>query len=127
MTFQAYCFLRKMKKAQRQPDGDVYIDFEGLEMMTVVEKGQPRTVVPIRQYKNSICSILDYLKQEKLIVQLGLEHFKLPQAGYYYLQTLLSGLARFLLGSVLVPIVVAIITTLITLWLGGGSNSTPAP
>ena len=126
MTISAYRFLRKMKKAQRKPDGQIYIDFDRLEMKTIIEQGEPRTEVSIHAFKRSLYSILDYLKKEGLVTQLSLEGFQLTQSGYHYSQTLLSAAGRFLLASVLVPIIVAAITTLMTMWLTG-SNSAPTP
>lgn len=126
MTLPAYRFLRKMKKAQRKADGQIYIDFDRLQMKTVIDQGEPQTEVSIYAFRHSLHSILDYLEKEDLITQHEFECFQVTQSGYCYSQTLLSDVGRFLLMSVLVPIAVAVITTLITMGISG-SNNPPAP
>lgn len=120
MTLQAILFLHRFKSVQMQENGSVWLDAENKLIQTVkTSPTAPSKTYPLTKQWDSVFSIIDYLESKKLLMQTGSAYFSLTHAGFHYLQNILSNIAKFLLKSVLVPIVVAILTTLISLWPKG--------
>lgn len=119
MTFPALILLHKIRKAQRSEGGWAWIDDEAHTITTVVEGNlfgeNKRNTISLAKKWDSIDSILEYLQSEGLLEYERLHgHLRLNHKGYHYFQDVVGG---FLLKSVVVPIVVAFVTTLITLWI----------
>lgn len=121
MTIQALIFLHQLKMVQQSESGTIWIDDENKVMKTVIEDGVCKEQdVVIKDLKNkwtSIYSMTDYLQNKGLLTRQRMEYYFLTHQGYHYFQTILSQFLRFLLTSIAVPIIVAFLTTLITLWI----------
>jgi len=122
-TFQAHCLLRKLKKAQVKEDNNIAIILSTMKAGVIVHQGEEREtpIVDISEFKGSLRSILPYL-QEKNYIQyseekLGREEIisvRVCHAGWHIWQTLFYKVLSFLFRSIAVPIVVAFLTSLVT-------------
>lgn len=108
-------------------DGEIYIDDNSQKLVTVCEKGSPCTEHRISRSSDELVPLLEYLEGKNLIEILGPCFFRLKYDGYHYFQAIISSVLHFLLTSVFVPIVVAFITTLVSLWLTGTLKQLPLP
>lgn len=119
MTIQSMLLLRKLKKAQISETEDVYIDFDKLTASTVHDSGAPYQEVSLSQYASSLSSVLNYLQSEGMIQISGPfdEYIKVCHLGWHSWQRRLTRLGKFLASSIVIPIAVSAVTTLITLWI----------
>lgn len=113
MTVQSKRLLKQLKKAQATPDSSVYIDFDGMTVSGVHAKGEDFVKVNLDKYRNSIHSILQYLKDQEYIEYTSLGHAKVLHSGWHVTQTAFSSFSKFLLKSILVPIAVSLLTTVL--------------
>ena len=97
MTIQSLILLRALKKVQISENRNVFVDHDALEIRTVSSPDKPCKTLSIKKYSDSYEAVLQYLKKNGLIEVTG----------------------PFLVKSVVVPIVVSAITTLVTLWITG--------
>lgn len=118
MTVQAFRLLRKLKKSQMNLNELVYIDYDAMTASTIHESGKPFEKVNLKAYRTSLDSTLRYLFERKYIDYDG-DHsvVQVLHSGWHLGQTMLSNFLGFLFKSVFVPIVVSLLTTLITLWI----------
>lgn len=128
MTIQALIFLHQIKTVQQSELGTIWIDDEKKEMQTVIDEEnciplKPKAISLKRKWQ-SVDSMTDYLQQEGLLEQPHRGYYFLTHQGYHYTQTVISSLLRFLLTSIAVPVAVAFLTTLITLWIQGSFIAT---
>lgn len=121
MTIPALIMLFKMKKAQIDEDGTFYIDDEKLFLGTVLDtENSPMVKVSIQKQKHSFYPIVEYLMKRHLVKEESpLYIYSVTHDGWYILQTALSRLLSFLFSSILVPIAVSAITTIVALWING--------
>lgn len=117
---QSFIFLHQIKKAQRSELGTVHIDVENKVMKTVIDEGvctaSEQVVINLSKKWKSVDSITDYLQEENLLERIRPGQFFLAHRGYHYIQAIIID---FLFKSILVPIIVALLTTLATLWVKG--------
>lgn len=113
MTIQSKCLLRKLKKAQKTEDGEIYIDFEDMTVVTVHTEGSDFTTVKLKRYKDSIHSILSYLKELGYIDFDDFGQAKVLHSGWNWGQMQFSRFISFLFTSILVPIFVSVVTSII--------------
>ena len=113
MTVQSKRLLKHLKKAQATPDGTIYIDFENMTVSGVHAKGEDFVKVNLEKYRNSIHSILQYLKDQEYIEYTSMGHGKVLHTGWHIAQTAFASLSRFLFKSILVPITVSLLTTVL--------------
>lgn len=121
MTIQALIILSKLKKIQMNEAGTVYFDRDNLTFSTVHEENAPAVEISVKNWRYSLGSILAYLKKCDLVIlggPLG-EYVQVTHKGWHIWQTALSRFAWFLFSSILVPVVVSAVTSLITLWING--------
>lgn len=111
--------MHQLHKAQITEGGSVWIDGDDKVMYTVTEPGAPSHAIDLSPKWSSVDPMLMYLKSKRLVEQTGLEHFNLSYDGFHYGQTIITNIVRFLFTSIVVPAVVAALTTLISLWLNG--------
>lgn len=121
MTIQSFIMLSKLKKAQINEAGTVYVDKEKWVLYTVRESDCPFFDLCIQKYKYSFDSIIEYLKSYDLVKTNDpiCEYIEVTHAGWHIWQTVLSRLAWFLFSSILVPIFVSALTALVALWIAG--------
>lgn len=127
MTVQALAFLCKARKVQMLEDGEICIVDKRKVMRTVHENGKQFVERKISKTSNELRPMLEYLEQKDLLEIQGDCFFSLTYDGFHYFQTIATGIIRFVLTSVAVPVVVAFFTTVISLWLTGVFKSPPAP
>lgn len=119
MTLPALILLLKIRKVQRSNDGWAWIDDESYTITTVTEGNvfgeSKRNTIKLANKWDSLFSIIEYLQAEGLLeFREKTNHIRLNHKGYHYFQ---SVVLSFLLKSIVVPIIVALGTTLITLWI----------
>jgi len=113
VTIQAIIFLHHFKKIQIKEDGEIWLDTDNQLMKTMLEnKGDPAKVRDLSSIWTSIPTMLQYLQDSGLLKRTGIDYYSLTYAGYHYFQTITSSFIRFLLNSIIVPILVSIITTI---------------
>lgn len=124
MTVQAFLFLQKLKKVQRLEDSCVTILIDDLKMGVISLKGEKESnpVLDIKQNKNNFQSILEFLERNNYVTcqedRLGNKKVifvTVLHDGWHLLQTFISKTISFLFRSIAVPIVVSILTTILTL------------
>ena len=98
-------------------DGMVYIASGEKTLKTVVEVGAPCRSWECGRNLDELGPMIEYLVEKKLLTHPQAEYLHLTYSGYHYTQTLVTMLFSFLFRSIAVPILVAIATTLITLWI----------
>lgn len=113
MTLQARRLLKHLRKAQMHEDGQIYIDFEELTVTGVHCKGQSYNSVNLKNFKNSIHSILQYLKDLGYVAYDDFGQAKVLHPGWNWMQIQLSRFINFLFTSVFVPIFVSVVTSII--------------
>lgn len=117
MTMQALGLLYKLRRAQRYEDAQFGIDFDRNQVVTMlVEKPDSRTI-NVSLYRNSINKVLEYLEKEGYITINDSGYGQVLHKGWHWGQVFISKLGLFLFKSILVPIFVAFITALITVWV----------
>jgi len=96
--------------------------FSGL-LTTLGSPRKERITEDLSKKWGSVESCIAYLEREGLL-SVGPERddhgsytIQLTHSGFHYAQTVISAFLKFLAKSVLVPIAVAFVTTLITLWV----------
>lgn len=121
MTIQSLILLRALKKVQISENRNVFVDHDALEIRTVSSPDKPCKTLSIKKYSDSYEAVLQYLKKNGLIEVTGpfQNIVTVIHGGWKYWQTFFSHAGQFLVKSVVVPIVVSAITTLVTLWITG--------
>lgn len=113
MTRQARRLLAKMKKAQGIPDGTVYIDFDKMTVAGVHAKGEDFVRMNLKQYKGSIHTALQYLQDQGYIEYSSRGYAQVLHAGWHVIQTEFTAFSQFLFKSILVPVAVSLLTTVL--------------
>jgi len=118
MTIQTLIFLHQIKYVQMSESGEVWIDEDNKKMVTVIDDpDSSRKTCSLARKWHAVDSMSRYLEEENLLDYNGaLGYMHLNFKGYHYIQAVI---VDFLLKSIAVPILVAVATTLITLWLQG--------
>lgn len=117
MTLQEIVFLMKARKVQTAENAEIYINDRKLRLEMIAENDRPVCCRKTAKNSEQLQPMLKHLEKEGLVEIAGDCYFSLTYSGYHYIQELLSGVVRFLLTSVTVPIAVSVLTTLITLWI----------
>lgn len=118
MTIQALWLLGRLKYVQRYKDAYFAIDDETSTIKTMYVAQKDIRKAKLIGYRNSLESTLDHLADHKYI-ELVDGGGRVLHAGWHWGQITAGKFANFLFRSVAVPVVVALLTTLITMWLSG--------
>lgn len=113
MTRQAHSVLRKLRKAQITENGEVFINFDDMTACTCHAGNEPCVTVDLSEYRDSLESILGYLAEQGYLRKLHIDYYSVLHPGFHVAQARLSALCSFLAQSVLTPIIVTILTTLV--------------
>ena len=117
MFYQAFVLLKKLKKAQQELDREIFIDYEKNTVSTVHDGTQSFVTVDLQKF-GAPRSVLDYLEKEGYINKKPYgDYFSVTSYGWYYFQITFNKFCAFMFHSVVVPIFVSIITTVIALYL----------
>lgn len=129
MTIQSKRLLRKIKKAQIDESGEVFVCESKDYIETAGELSDPCVRVGIPEYSTSIHSVLSYLEAQGLIEVSGTYqvYVKATHAGWHLGQTRVTKALQFLTASIIVPIAVSAVTAFLTLWISGSLNNPGAP
>lgn len=121
MTIKGYKLLKKLKKAQVEEVDTVYISYTDLTVSRVMNERNSPSIASISKYKNSLRSTLKYLSDMGYINwnQKNDEYTKVTHTGWHFEEVVVQKILSFLMKSVIVPIVVAFITALLTTMLLG--------
>lgn len=120
MTIQALIFLSRLRFVQMSEENTVYFCSGQKTFHTIVEADSPRRSWKCKRSLNELTSMIEYLVDEKLLTHPQPEYLHLTYRGYHYIQTLVTLFLAFLLRSIVVPILVSVATTLVTLWITSG-------
>lgn len=90
MTKDSFAVLEILKRVQITEDNTVYLKLEGFTARTVVEKGQPFVSVDLSEYSDRLWSILVYLAEQRLIMNLSgdFEYIQVTHEGWHRGQSL---------------------------------------
>ena len=90
MTKDSLKVLELLKKAQVAEDNTVYLNTDELFARTVTEAGQPYVSVDLSEYCGCLWSILVYLAEQRLIMNLSgdFEYIQVTHEGWCHSQTL---------------------------------------
>ena len=116
MTYHAKRLLRKLKRAQKTEDGEVFIDGRNMIVKTQCPEREGVVEVSLDGYQNSLIATLKYLNDAGYIEN-RTTFTQVTSTGWHLGEEQFSAFCRFIAGSVLTPIIVSVITTLITLWI----------
>ena len=116
MIRNARKLLKLLKKAQQVENGHVFLHDDGLEMWGKHPETGIEVHIPLKGFEHSAYPMLSYLIDKGLVVQNSFAYAVTP-AGWHYSEEQLSAFVSFLIQSVAVPIVVSIVTTLLTMWI----------
>lgn len=116
MLLQASLLLHKLKKAQQSESGTIHIDGKALKACTDSRDGLPPVEVSLSRYKSSLIPLLKLLNDNGLI-EYRTTYTQVTMKGWHYWQEQLLSFFAFLAKSIVTPIVVSVLTTLVTLWL----------
>ena len=118
MTIQALWLLARLKYVQRYKDAWFTFDDENGTIKTAHVTPEDIREIKLTGYRNSLESTLDHLSDQEYIELVG-GGGRVRHAGWHWGQITIGKLVNFLFRSIAVPIFIAFITTLITLWLSG--------
>lgn len=115
MTIQSLIILNELRKIASSTD--TLLSFvSDAPYICIFEN--PDVFFDYSKYSNEIQSIIKHLIDNGyLVTGFNEMNFQLTQKGLHPFQAIISMIISFLFRSILVPIVVAILTTLVTLWL----------
>lgn len=90
MTKDSLKVLELLKKAQVTEDNTVYLNTDELFARTVIESGQPYVSVDLSEYSGCLWSILVYLAEQRLIMNLSgdFEYIQVTHEGWCHSQSL---------------------------------------
>ena len=114
MTFKSALLLSRLKTAQMYPDKNIMIDFDYMTAGSDRTIGESFQEVSLRGYEKSIYSTLDYLQKLGYIeynFETGLAY--VTHAGWNATSMTVKSAVQFTVRDVIVPIIVAIATTIV--------------
>lgn len=116
MTIQAWWLLRKLKRAQTCPDGEIFIDTDKMIALTVcpAERIQDQKQVKLKGYRYSLNATIGYLESLNYISISADSLAKVTYSGWYALSATVAGTLKTILLNVLIPIAVSVIAAVIT-------------
>lgn len=117
MIIQARVLLKKLKKAQKTADSHIYIDYEKLTAIQGYKDDPTQKAVDLKRFHGSIRSYLQYLEKLGYVKVWPHGVVQVQTSGWQLGQIEREQLLTFLIQSVAVPIVVSIVTTLLTMWI----------
>lgn len=115
MTYQALILLHQLKKVQRIEGGIVWVDVESRKISSMTIGCKRLTSINLSNKWDTIYPTLAYLQEQGLVRKEGSDYYSLTYHGYHYAQNIISSVASFLFRSILVPITVSVITTIVML------------
>lgn len=117
MIIQARVLLKKLKKAQRTADSQIYIDYEKLTAIQGYKEDPAQKAVDLSRFRGAIHSYLRYLEDLGYVKVWPHGIVQVQTSGWQLGQVEREEFMRFLFQSVAVPIGVSIATTLLTMWV----------
>lgn len=118
MTFSETNLLRKLKRAQKTPDRDVFINRDTLTAITCGNIHSEKKTVKLKRYKHLLQPILYSLEGKGYIaIRLITEteaYIHVEYAGWCALNTTVRSAIRLTVKDIIVPIVVSVIAAIAT-------------
>lgn len=114
MTFSEAKLLGKLKKAQIIKDNCVYIDFDNLTVITVHTANDKYVTVDLDKFSSDLHSILKSLEDKELIEVKGNGYLNVTYSGWNAYRLTVQDAIKFTVRDILVPIIVSIITVVLT-------------
>lgn len=118
MTIQALWLLGRLKYAQRYKDAWFAFEDESNTIKTMYVAQKYVRKIKLIGYRNSLESTLDHLAAREYIERVD-GGGRVLHAGWHWGQITAGRITAFIFRSIAVPVVVAFLTTLITMWLSG--------
>lgn len=120
MTHQAIKLLRLLIRAQKHESNIIRIDPDEFYAETGDVVHGETTKVDLQEYRTSLWPTIQYLIDENKIKCLTPNHYRIIQVnhdGWYYFKNrshhMLLGILKFILCSIVIPIIVTIVTNLL--------------
>lgn len=113
MICSAGQLLRKLKKAQMEEDGQIYIDFDALTVSTVHNANAPYKCIKLKRFRRSIHSVLAHLQELGFVAYNDFGQAKVTYRGWTALSADIQDAVKFTVRDVIVPIIVSVITSII--------------
>lgn len=110
MTLQSYLTLRLLKKVQIVEDGRILLRHEDLTICTIVKQGQRQVTRNLSKRKDSLSSRLAYLEKNDMIQRDG-DIISVTHKGWHAQNALLLKVISFLICSILIPFLIAVLTS----------------
>lgn len=120
LTFQAKAVLCGIRKMAKNTQNHFVFSESFTDGETDLYCFETKAVYNYAKYKDEIDAIIDMLNDEKCIItddSGNVPVYRLTELGMHPCQLNLKTFLNFLINSILVPVAVSAITTLITLWL----------
>ena len=119
MTIQVWRLLHVFKKIQGAENSQVRIDTETKIMEPYDQRSGNTRSADISRHWSYLSTGIKYMMTHDLLERGPGNVFQLTHSGYHYWQTAISTFLQFLFRSIVVPITVSVLTTIIALWLNG--------
>lgn len=115
MSVQSNKVLRNIRHAQKAEGEIVFVNYEDCKFMSIVEGNEISKEKEFTYPLSTIRSILKELEDQNLLEKLDddYEYIRVTHIGNHTTQTFLRNLFHFLCNSILVPIVVALLTSIL--------------
>ena len=114
MTFSEAKLLGKLKKAQITKDNCVYLDIDKLKATTVHNASDKYVTVDLAGFSSDLHSILKNLEDKKLVEMKGNGYLNVTYPGWCAYRLTVQGAIKFTLRDIIVPIIVSVITVVLT-------------
>lgn len=117
MIKNASRILRISKTLVDNEDDEIWVDYDNKHFLKVIEANQVEKSALFPNNEPALKSTLSKLENEGYIKSTGINYYKLTEKGFHYYRYVFSDIRSFLFRSIITPIIVSALTTLITLWL----------
>lgn len=121
VTIQAYLLLRKLKRLQHTEENCIWLDDENYRFVNVSEGNQKERYRKFKWIIGNPKSNIDHLVSEGYVIDLGFSYYQLSYIGYHCIQTVLWKAIGSFVKSVLIPLTVSIIASLLVFHFTGSS------
>ena len=114
MSVQSNRVLRDLLKCQRIEGSEIFVNYSENKLYEFHESTEERKPVKFRYHSSAMISIFNHLSREGFIKDISGGHWNaliLTHAGNHRAQSRVSKLLNFLSTSILVPIIVALLTS----------------
>ena len=115
MIHSAYKLMSYLKKMVNTDKDEIWIDYENSQFSRTHDATEPSIYYPFPLNEPSVSGLLKYLHDEGyIILEDNGEYCTLTYKALYYDQTIRQERLHYVLNSIFVPIVLSVITSILT-------------